>query len=154
MVKVTEKNNSSKGRRLCVKDRIKIHTLHKMGFGISAIQKKIGCANRTVYFWINEQNLYKSLMGIRKKHKKHIIKFRTSKPHKKTHVIPHRTKKYKHLTDIIIKLYKEGNTYKEIRKILLDKYNMKLCEASISKRISKEVKKEVKEMKKIAKINK
>ena len=138
------------GKRLDFKNRIKIYNMYKQGISISDIGKQLKCGSSTIYRWKDKEILYKSFMGIKKKHKTHVH----IKPHKKhihkkkhkKHVIPKRKCKYEHLANDIIELYKKHGTLKKVKEEL-KKRGVSLSQSCISKRIPKEYKKNKKKKK-------
>jgi len=149
-----------KGRRIEMDDRIKINEMYKDGYRIIDIKEKFKCTPSAIYRWINDDILYKSLEGIRKRrigkpHKKHKPHKRGTerKPHKKglerkkhkigkerkKHVYKKNKDKYHYLKNKMISLYKELGSAAKVSKALMKDFDVKLSREAVLRRIPQEL---------------
>jgi len=145
---------------LTLQQRKDINHKYKNGYSCPEIAKQYKCGYSSIYRWIKDDILYKSLKGIRKKrigkpHKKH-------KPHKrgqerkthkkglerkkhkigkdrKKHVYKKNKDKYHHLKEKMISLYKELGSAAKVSKALAKDFDAKLSREAVLRRIPQEL---------------
>jgi len=132
-------------KRLNRKNRININKAYSNGERRIDIARQFNVAERTVDRWKNDDILYKSLIGIRKKrigrphkkHKKHIVIKKGDR--RKKHVYKKNNDKYHHLKEKMIELYKELGSAAKVSKALMKDFDVKLSREAVLRRIPQEL---------------
>ena len=134
---------------LNLNERKSINQDFKRGLWVHELKKKYNCVNSTIYRWINDKMLHKSINGIRKKRICKPYKSRKSGKDRKNHAYKKNKDKYHHLKEKMISLYKELGSAAKVSKALTEDFNVKLSREAVLRRIPQELRSKNRKNKKI-----